>query len=154
MKLGDLIRKEAIRLDLEASDKWEAIEEAVNLLVANHDLKISDRDRILNSVVEREKSMSTGIGKGVGIPHATCDKLGHVLSVYARLKNPIDFESIDGQPVQHIVLMLIPKDQYQQHIKTLAGIARIMNNPEAREGLNQAASPEEILDVIQQAEMV
>lgn len=152
MRLGDLIRKEAIKLDLEASDKWEAIEEAVNLLIVNHDLKISDRDRILNSVLERERSMSTGIGKGVGIPHATCDQLPAVLSVYARLKQPIDFESIDGQPVQHLVLMLIPKDEYQQHIKTLAGIARIMNNPSARDGLNVAQTPDAIMDVIQQAE--
>ncbi len=154
MKLGELIRPETVKLDLNASDKWEAIEEIVDLLVSNHELKTCDRDSILASVLDREKSMSTGIGKGVGIPHATCDQLEQVLGVYARLKAPIDFEAIDGQPVQHLVLMLIPKDQYQQHIKTLAGIARIMNNPSARDGLNQAQTADDIVDIIQQSEAV
>lgn len=154
MKLCDLLNKEGVRLNVQAADKWEAIEEGVNILVENHDIQIADREEITNLVLNRERSMSTGIGKGVGIPHATCEKIPQALAVYVRLKSPIEFEAIDGEPVQHLVIMLIPKEQYQQHIKTLAGIARLMNNESARSRLCDADSPGEIMDVLHQAESV
>lgn len=152
MKLGELLRADVVQLDLEASNKWEAIEKMVNLLVEKSLIRHPDREKILESIVAREKSMSTGIGKGVGIPHATTELLPEVVGAYARLKNPIEFDAIDGEPVQHLVLMVIPKSQYQQHIKTLAGIARLMNDEKARKALTAAATPEETLTVVQKSE--
>ena len=152
MKLGDLLRKDLIKLDLDATNKWDAIEQMVNLLVEHHQIKISDREKIIEGIKAREKSMSTGIGKGVGIPHATSELLPEVVGAYARLKAPIDFEAIDGEPVRHLVLMVIPKSQYQSHIKTLAGIARLMNDEKARTGLMSATSAADTMAVVEKAE--
>lgn len=152
MKLGELLRNDLIRLDLEAANKWEAIEKMVNILVEGREITQADREKILEAVLAREKSMSTGIGKGVAIPHATSDLINEVVGAYARLSQPIEFDAIDGEPVQHLVLMVIPKNQYQQHIKTLAGIARLMNDEKARTGLKGAGTAEETLSVIEKAE--
>ena len=91
--------------------------------------------------------MSTGIGFGIAIPHASCDAVDEVTACFGRSKAGIDFESLDGKPVHFIVLFLVPKDQFQTHLRTLAAIAKFLNDPAVRSELAAAPDAKAILGV-------
>ncbi len=124
----------------------------LDLAVRNREVKEEDRELIKKALIEREKSMSTGIGKGVSIPHCTSEKVGDVIIVMAICENGIDFDSIDNQPVRIAILLLVPKNKLTQHIKTLANIAKIMNSDEMREELLTLKTPDAILKRIKKYE--
>jgi mannitol/fructose-specific phosphotransferase system IIA component (Ntr-type) len=91
--------------------------------------------------------MSTGIGFGIAIPHASCDAVSEVVACFGRSNEGIDFESLDGKPVHFIVLFLVPKDQFQTHLRTLAAIAKFLNDPAVRKELGEATDAKSILTV-------
>ena len=93
--------------------------------------------------------MSTGIGFGIAIPHASCDAVKEVTACFARSKAGVDFESLDEKPVHYIVLFLVPKDQFQTHLRTLAAIAKFLNDPVVRGELAAAPDAAAILQVFE-----
>ena len=93
--------------------------------------------------------MSTGIGFGIAIPHASCDAVKEVTACFARSKDGVDFESLDGKLVHFIVLFLVPKDQFQTHLRTLAAIAKFLNDPAVRTELAAAPDAAAILQVFE-----
>ena len=124
-------------VDLEASDRWQAIEELVGNLVAAGKIKPENRDAIAAAVRKREQSMTTGIGFGFGLPHATTDLVSEVVSVLGRSKTGIHFDALDKQPVKLVLLFLVPKGQIQKHLHTLANIAKLLHKPDFRQALEQ-----------------
>lgn len=124
----------------------------LDLAVRNRHVKDEDKDIIKKALVEREKSMSTGIGKGVSIPHCTSAKVDDVVIVLALCENGIDFDAIDNQPVKISILLLVPRNKLTQHIKTLANIAKIMNNDEMREELLTQQTPDAVIKKIKKYE--
>ena len=96
--------------------------------------------------------MSTGIGKSVAIPHCTSIKVDDIIIILALCENGIDFDAIDGLPVKIAILLLVPKNKLTQHIKTLANIAKIMNNDEIRQELLTLKTPDAILKSIKKFE--
>jgi mannitol/fructose-specific phosphotransferase system IIA component (Ntr-type) len=98
---------------------------------------------------QREETMSTGIGFGIAIPHASSDRVGHVVAAFGRSSHGIEFDSLDNAPVRFIVLFVVPKDQFQTHLRTLAAIAKFLNDRAVRERLGTAASSEEILSIFE-----
>ncbi len=98
------------------------------------------KDSIWKTLLEREMSMSTGIGLGVAIPHCSSQHLEDVIGGICILEDSIDFESVDGIPVRLIVLLLLPKNRFERHIKTLASVAKLFNNEPFREKLLESRS--------------
>lgn len=119
----------------------------VDLLVNCGKIRAEDRDPVLDSIRQREETMSTGIGLGIAIPHASSDKVEQVVAGFGRSRQGLEFDSLDGQPVTFIVLFVVPKDQFQTHLRTLAAIAKFLNDRTVREELSAAESAREILDV-------
>jgi mannitol/fructose-specific phosphotransferase system IIA component (Ntr-type) len=138
MNLGDILTLETIVPDLTAINRWEAIDQLIQNLVDTHKIRAEDRDAILAVVKKRESSMSTGIGFGIGIPHASTDLIQEVVGSLGRSIKGIEFEALDNQPVNLVMLFLVPQGQFQKHLHTLANIAKLLHIKEFRQELEQA----------------
>ena len=147
MNLGDLLSLEQIIPEMKASERWPAIIELVDLLVSRDLVKADDRDTVLAALRQREETMSTGIGFGIAIPHASSDRVEKVVAAFGRSKTGIEFDSLDNAPVKFIVLFVVPKDQFQTHLRTLAAIAKFLNDRTTRDRLGSAGSAQEVLDI-------
>jgi len=147
MTLASLLSEDLIIPEMTATDRWQAIEEIVSRLVRSGRLDPSHHDKAIAALRHREETMSTGIGFGIAIPHASCDAVPEVTACFGRSRAGIDFESLDGKPVHIIVLFLVPKDQFQTHLRTLAAIAKFLNDPAVRAGLADAPDAKAILAV-------
>ena len=149
MTLGNLLSVDRIVPEMQANERWSAIVELVELLVARGKVKPEDRDLVLAALRQREETMSTGIGFGIAIPHASSDRVGEVVAAFGRSNKGIEFDSLDNAPVKYIVLFVVPKDQFQTHLRTLAAIAKFLNDRTVRERLGGAANAEEIHGIFQ-----
>ena len=149
MTLGNLLSVDQILPEMQAKERWSAIVELVDLLVAQHQVKPEDREVVLAVLRQREETMSTGIGFGIAIPHASSERVEEVVAAFGRSMSGIEFDSLDNAPVKFIVLFVVPKDQFQTHLRTLAAIAKFLNDRSVRERLATAASAEEILAIFE-----
>jgi fructose-specific phosphotransferase system IIA component len=150
MDLGDILSKEQIITDLQAADRWQAIDELINNLVATGKIKAEHHDAISAVVKKRESSMSTGIGFGIGIPHASTDLIYEVVGALGRSKKGVNFDALDNQPVNLVMLFLVPQGQFQKHLHTLANIAKLLHKADFRQALEQAPSAEAMLKIIRE----
>lgn len=149
-RLVDFLHEEYILLPLEAKSKWDAIEKMVDFLVKTNHLRSITRDEILEYTMEREKKCSTGIGQRIAIPHARIPTKEKLMGVIGILKEPIDFESLDGEPVDIIVLIATPKGHDDWHVKMLGAIAKIFTkDPLLHEKLVSSANASEAYDWLQ-----
>jgi len=135
MDLNDFLGPNPDVIELQADNRWEAIDELIDHLVANHKIKIEHRETIAEKVKKRESSMSTGVGFGIGLPHASTDLISEVVGVIGRSRKGIQFDALDGKPVNLVMLFLVPQDQFQKHLHTLANIAKLLHKKEFRDGL-------------------
>jgi fructose-specific phosphotransferase system IIA component len=150
MHLTDILKPQNILVPLAAKTKNEAIGELVSLLARNGD--IQDAKAVLDAVLERETTRTTGIGNGLAIPHGKCNGTNQLVMAIGKLETPIDFQAIDGRPVSIVWLLTSPPDKTGPHIHALARISRLMTIDKFRQALNQAKSAQEIFDVIVQQE--
>ena len=148
MNLGDILGPQNILPDLKASNRCEAIDELINNLVTNGKIKAEDREAIATVVKKRESSMSTGIGFGIGIPHASTDLIQEVVGAFGRSKQGVNFDALDNQPVNLVMLFLVPQGQFQKHLHTLANIAKLLHNKEFRLALEQAPDANGMVEII------
>jgi mannitol/fructose-specific phosphotransferase system IIA component (Ntr-type) len=148
MELGDILSKEQIITDLRAIDRWEAIDELINNLVATGKIRPQNREAIVAVVKKRESSMSTGIGFGIGIPHASTDLIEEVVGALGRSSKGVNFDALDNQPVNLVMLFLVPQGQFQKHLHTLANIAKLLHKAELRTALEQAPDADTMLKLI------
>jgi len=148
MNLGDILQTEQIITDLRASNRWEAIDELINNLVSTGKIKPENREQIAAVVKKRETSMSTGIGFGIGIPHASTDLIYDVVGAFGRSKKGVNFDALDNQPVNLVMLFLVPQGQFQKHLHTLANIAKLLHNKEFRQALEAAPDAEAMMKII------
>lgn len=150
MDLADILTKEQIVPELCASDRWQAIDELIDHLVTTGKIKAEDREPIAAVVKKRESSMSTGIGFGIGIPHASTDLIYEVVGALGRSRTGVNFGALDNQPVNLVVLFLVPQGHFQKHLQTLANIAKLLHKAEFRQALETAPNAEGMLDVIKE----
>ena len=148
MTLGDILTPAQIVPQLRASNRWEAIDELIGLLVQSGKLKAEQQAAVTTAVKKRETSMSTGIGFGIGIPHASTDLVTEVVAAFGRSKAGVNFDSLDNQPVHLVTLFLVPQGQFQKHLHTLAGIAKILRRDEFTRDLGLATDGESMHEVI------
>jgi mannitol/fructose-specific phosphotransferase system IIA component (Ntr-type) len=149
MTLGHLLSVDQIIPEMHATERWSAIVELVDMLVGLGKIKPADREVVLSALRAREETMSTGIGFGIAIPHASSDRVTEVVAAFGRSHSGIEFDSLDNLPVKFIVLFIVPKDQFQTHLRTLAAIAKFLNDRTVRERLAVAATPQEILTIFE-----
>ena len=147
MALADILSAEQIIPEMQATERWPAIVELIDLLVRLGKMKEEDRDSILASLKQREETMSTGIGFGIAIPHCSSDRINEVVAAFGRSSSGIDFDALDNAPVKFVVLFVVPKNQFQVHLRTLASIAKFLNDRSVRDTLGTAKSAEEILSI-------
>jgi len=147
MTLGNLLTVDQILPQMQATERQDAIVELVDLLVSRGKINAADRDTVLSALRAREETMSTGIGFGIAIPHASSDRVSEVVAAFGRSEGGIEFDSLDNAPVRFIVLFVVPKDQFQTHLRTLAAIAKFLNDRSVRERLGAAPSAQDILAI-------
>ncbi|MBN1845209.1 MAG: PTS sugar transporter subunit IIA [Sedimentisphaerales bacterium] len=148
MQLKDILDPSCVKLPLESATKSQAITELLDLLAENG--KIKDYDAVLRAIQQREAIRSTGVGQGFAIPHGKTPTVDRILMAIGKLDEPIDFDSIDGQPVTVIVLLISPLDQTGPHIQALARVSRLMTDKQIRDRIWQSRSSQELYDLIVQ----
>src|SRR5687767_15934737 len=146
MRLTEILKPQNIKVPLQAKVKTDAIAELVNMLADNGE--VTDAKRVLDAVLDREATRTTGIGNGLAIPHGKCTGTNHLVMAVERAANPIDFQAIDGRPVTLIWLLSSPPDKTGPHIHALARISRLMTIDRFRQSLANAQSAKEIYDAI------
>ncbi|MBK6682335.1 MAG: PTS sugar transporter subunit IIA [Ignavibacteriales bacterium] len=145
MKLSDLLKTEFVIPELSGSSKEEVIDEMVNLFA--EDPRVNDLEKVRTAVFEREKIISTGIGKNFALPHGKTDSITEILCAFGKSTRPIEYNSHDGQPV-HLVFLLVGKENLVSlHIKLLSRISRMMTKDEFRRKLMDAKTSEEIMEI-------
>jgi fructose PTS system EIIA component len=150
MNIEALLSERYITLNLESSSKHEVIA-AMLSLVAGHE-NVTDPERLIEDVWKREKEMSTGIGKNIGLPHAKTGAVASPVLAMATTRHEIDFDSIDGQPVTLVFLLATPETMLAEHLKLLGRLTRIAGRDEVRQKLLQASTPAEVLELFRQEE--
>ncbi|HOO71934.1 MAG TPA: PTS sugar transporter subunit IIA [Spirochaetota bacterium] len=145
MVLSENLKKSNILINTRAINRWDLIREMVETAITNGLVREEHQESIIKALIDREKSMSTGIGNGVAIPHCNTPDVSEVVIVMVISTKGIDFESIDNQPVRIAILLLVPKNKLTQHIKTLANIAKLMSDENLRSKLLSLKTPENVL---------
>jgi mannitol/fructose-specific phosphotransferase system IIA component (Ntr-type) len=149
MNLAEILRnKNQIISELQAETRWEAIDELMGTLILTGNVKREERAAITALVKRREDSMTTGIGFGIGIPHASTDLIDEVAGAFGRSIKGVNFDAVDHQPVTLVMLYLVPQNQFQQHLRTLSDMAKIFRKEQLRQALQQARDAEEIFQII------
>jgi fructose-specific phosphotransferase system IIA component len=146
MRLIEILKPANIKIPLESKTKAEAIGELVQVLAASGD--VTDQKKVLDAVLEREATRTTGIGNGLAIPHGKCQGTKDLVMAIGRAGTPIDFQAIDGRPVSIIWMLASPPDKTGPHIHALARISRLMTIDKFRAALLQAKTPQEAYDII------
>lgn len=152
MNIFSLLNTQTVLPNLEANDKAEVLDKLVSSLeerVSNGEL-----EKIRDAVFEREKIMSTGVGKGLAIPHGKAAGIEQTYAAFAILKNPVAYEAIDDQPVNMVFLLVGPQASNSLHIKMLSRISRLMNNSDFRDRLRDCSSAEQIIEQFKNEEHV
>lgn len=150
MKLKDILTDDLVIIPLKSRKKKEIIEEMVDHLHNNN--KISNRDKILKAILDRENVMSTGVGDHVAIPHGKAEGVKDIVASLGITESDVDFHSIDNKPVRLIFLLVGPPDKTGPHLKALSRISRLMHREEFRSKLLNSRTPVEVMDVIQEEE--
>jgi PTS system nitrogen regulatory IIA component len=145
MPLTDIVAPNAVLPALKVNGKKQALQE-----IATRAAELSGQnDRVIfETLLQREKLGSTGIGHGIAIPHGKLPQLDRLFGLFARLERPIDFESLDGQPVDLIFLLLAPEGAGADHLKALAQVARLLRDPDVAGKLRESRDAEALYAVL------
>lgn len=145
MPLTDILTSDAIVPSLKVSGKKQALQE-----IAARAAQITglDEREIYETLLQRERLGSTGIGDGIAIPHGKPARIDRLFGLFARLERPIDFESIDGQPVDIVFLLLAPESAGADHLKALARVARVLREPGNLDRLRSARDAAAIYSIL------
>ncbi len=150
MKISDILNESLIITDLDGQSKDEIINALIK--VAGTSTKVLDPARMRDAIFEREKKMSTGVGNGFAIPHGKTDAVTDIVAAFGITKRPIDYQSLDEQPVRLVFLLVGRDNLVGLHIKMLSRISRLMHKEEFRNRLLEKHSPAEVLEAFKQEE--
>lgn len=145
MELSELIKPEAVQGALKSASKKRVL---LDLAASAAQLYALAEADVFSAVQEREHLGPTGMGKGVAIPHARISGLDRVVGCFARLAKPVDYESVDGQPVDLVFLLLAPEDAGADHLKSLARVARALRDPVICDKLRSTQDPSALFAIL------
>jgi len=143
--LTSLLSLPNVALDVEVRDKRDALQRAARIFENNQGLSAA---KILDSLLAREDLGSTGLGKGVAIPHGRLRGLKRAAAAIVRVRDAIQFDSPDGQPVRLLVVLLVPEHATQQHLNILSELAQMLSEPSMREQLQTIVQPAALLATV------
>lgn len=145
MDLSKMVDERLVKFDFDVNSKEDAIAKVATLMAEAN--KISDLDKYIEGVFEREEEFSTGIGMGVAIPHCKSDVVNEAAFTLVKLKNEIEWGSLDDKPVSYIIMLAAPNSADNVHLKMLSQLATNLMDEDFRKGLLEATSIEEIKKV-------
>ena len=156
MILTQILRPGCVKVPLVGTDKDSVITELVDLLSDNPDVSaaLPAGRAVLDAVLAREQTRSTGIGSGIAIPHGKCKGVKELVMAIGIAAEPIDFQSIDGRGVKIVILLVSPIDKTGPHIQALARISRLMLDTQFRESLEKVTSPKQLYELISEKESI
>ncbi len=150
MRICNILQKDKIIPSMVGKTKNEIINELVDLF--KEDERVKDLESMRLAVHEREKIMSTGVGKGFAIPHAKTNSVNDIIAAFGKIDEPVDFQALDGQQVNLVFLLVGKENLVGPHIKLLSRISRMMNKEEFRDSLQKAKTAEEIYTLFEEEE--
>jgi len=150
MKITDILTEDMIRTNIPEKNKRDVINALIEIV--SHKEKVQDKEKVREAIFEREKIMSTGVGNGFAIPHGKTDAVGDIVGAFATTSEPIDYQSLDEQPVRIVLLLVGPETMVGPHIKLLSRISRLMNKEDFRNRLLHAESPASVYEIFRAEE--
>jgi nitrogen PTS system EIIA component len=147
MPISEILALDGVMPSLRASTKKQLLE-----AIAEHAGPLASLPPrlVFDSLLQRERLGSTGIGSGIAIPHGKFEGLSHLIGLFARLEKPIDFEALDGQPVDLVFVLLAPEGAGADHLKGLARVARVLRNQAITSKIRNVREPQVIYDLLTQ----
>ena len=152
MKFGDFVCVEAIRAELSADDKEAVIQELVGSLVQASQIAPEDKDSICKAIMKREELGSTGIGRGVAVPHTKHPSVDRLVGTVGVRAEGVDFESLDGEKVQLFFLLISPPDRPGDHLRALENISRQLRDDTFCRFLKQSKTADDIQQLLEEAD--
>lgn len=149
-EINQLLRPEQVRISLSGTSKEEVINALVDILEGHEG--IDSLKAVRKAIFDREEMMSTGVGKGLGLPHAKTPAATETVAAFATTAEPVDFGSIDDEPIRLLLLLVGPEDHKSQHIKILGRISRLVSRDVLREQLVRAEDPETVIEILREGE--
>jgi nitrogen PTS system EIIA component len=141
MNIGELLDRTAISARVSAANKKKALAVISEIAARNFGLEPGD---VLDALIEREAAGSTGVGHGVAVPHARLEGLQRMRGIFVRLEQPVEFQSVDDQPVDLLFALFAPKNAGAEHLRALARVSRLLRQGELREQLRKARSADAV----------
>lgn len=140
MQLAHILTQERTFCGATSTSKKRLLEDVAQFI--SNDVPALSANEIYTQLLNRERLGSTGIGDGVAIPHCRVSNCSNVIATLVTLKSPVDFEAVDDQPVDILFALIAPEEGHDEHLKALASIAERLNNPDFRQQIRAADSPE------------
>ena len=146
MNLRKVLSRSVISCDLPGRSKDEVLHALMDILMTTG--KVRDREAAMKSILDREQKMSTGIQNGVAIPHGKTDVVDDLVACFGIKREGIDFDALDGEKSRIFIMTLSPVNRSGPHVQFLAEISQLLTDAEKREKLLDAATPDEVLDIL------
>ena len=146
MKIDEILKRESVIAELLGNNKVDVIKEMTQCLKENNFIK--NDQALFETLMEREKLGSTGIGENVAIPHGKSEEITQIITVLARSKNGVEFESLDKKPVHFVCMVIAPANSTGQHLKVLARLSRLFKNQGLREEILKAGNSDSIYSIL------
>ena len=152
MKFSDFVSNKSIRAELASTDKETVIAELVDSLVGAGDIKATDRDDIIKAIMKREELGSTGIGRGIAVPHTKHPSVGKLVGTVGVSVDGVHFDSLDGEKVQLFFLLVSPPDRPGDHLRALENISRQLRDETFCRFLKQSKNTDDIVQLLDEAD--
>lgn len=146
MQIADYVHADLIALGLEVEDKEDLLRQFVQRLVDHG--RVEETSTLMDELLKRERVMSTGIGGGIAIPHALLNDVGDLVILFGRTRKPLDFQALDGNPVDLVFMLVGPKGAANLYVKLLARISRLLQNDDFKSNLRKAKTAQDALEVL------
>jgi mannitol/fructose-specific phosphotransferase system IIA component (Ntr-type) len=150
MKLVNYLKPEYIAVGMTADSKEDLLTKMVDL--ASKNPHVLDKEKVRTAILDRERIMSTGVGKSFAIPHGKTDAVNDIVLAFATTAEPIDYAAMDNEPVSLVLLLISRDSDVGSRLKLLSRASKVMNSDSARAALAQAKTPQEILDIFKAEE--
>ncbi len=152
MKFSDFVSTKSICAELNSSDKSSVIAELVGSLLEAGDIKAADRDDIIKAIMKREELGSTGIGRGIAVPHTKHPSVSKLVGTVGVSSEGVEFDSLDGEKVQLFFLLVSPPDRPGDHLRALENISRQLRDETFCRFLKQSKNAEDIVQLLEEAD--
>lgn len=152
MKFSDFVKTKAIKAELSASDKEGVIRELVTSLVDSGQLSTDDHEGIVQAILKREELGSTGIGRGIAVPHTKHPSVEHPVGTVGVSSTGVEFQSLDGEQVQLFFMLISPPDRPNDHLRALENISKQLQDETFCRFLKQARTSEDIQQILEEAD--